>query len=79
MLSGAPERHRQRGDLTGLAGGRAQLEHREQVEAELVGELGRAGAEQHRALVVGREDRQGHDLDPDDAVRPQVAERELRW
>ncbi len=60
---GAAERHRDRRDLTGLAGRRAQLEDAEQVEVELFGELGRTGSEHQRVAVgVGRQDRHGDDL-----------------
>ena len=44
------ERDRHRGDLAGLAGGPVELEHAEQVEAELLGELGAAGTEDDRVV-----------------------------
>ena len=55
------------------------LEHAEQVETELVGEVGRTRAEQWRRVVAGaREDRERDRLHPADRVRVQRAQRELR-
>lgn len=53
-----------------------QLQQCEQVDAELVRQLGRPRAEQH--AVVTREHRHGHALDPADRVGAVLAERELR-
>jgi hypothetical protein len=71
----AAGRHRDRGDLTGPAGGPRRLERHEEVDAERLGCLVGARAEQRTVGV--REHRERPDLGPADLVRERGAEREL--
>ena len=71
------ERHGDRGHLADLAGRTGHLEDPDQVDAQEVGQIGRAGTQQRRRTVLTRKDRQRHGIDPDHAVRRRRAQREV--
>jgi len=75
----AAERHRHAGDLAGLAGRPVQLEHAEQVEAELVAQLRATGAEDDRVVRARTgKHRDRSDLHAANGVRQGRGQRELR-
>ncbi len=73
---GVPTGDGHQGDLGGGTGQPVHLRHADEVDAELVGQLGGAGAEQDGAVVT-REHRERDDVDALDRSRQELAECEL--